>query len=54
MKREEIAAMLLQGFISKYTFNKPEDQDIVCKLSVQLADELLKQLNEIPCVNYEK
>lgn len=51
MKREEIAAMVLQSLIAKYTIKEQEDQRIIAKLSVQLADELLNQLKPEPCAN---
>jgi hypothetical protein len=43
-KREYIAAMAMQGLCSKYTLSTPADQITVTKLSVELSDELLKQL----------
>lgn len=51
MKREEIAVMVLQSLIAKYTIKEQEDQRIIAKLSVQLADELLNQLKPEPCAN---
>lgn len=43
-KREMFAAMAMQGLLSQYKLNAPIDQQIVARLSVELADELLTQL----------
>lgn len=43
-KREYFAAMAIQGLLTKYSLSNPGDQEIVAKLSVELSDELLKQL----------
>ena len=45
-KREYFAGVAMQGLLSQYNLSKPEDQEIVCKMSVQLADELLNQLEK--------
>ena len=42
-KRFKAACAAIQGLTSKYTLNTPEDQEIICKLAFELADELLKQ-----------
>ena len=44
-KREHFAVMALQGLVSKYTMNDPEDQKTICKMAVELSDSLIKQLN---------
>lgn len=45
-KREHFASMFLQGLISKYSLQKPEDQDLVSKVAVELADTFIKTLND--------
>lgn len=45
-KREYFASMFLQGLISKYSLQKPEDQDLVSKVAVELADTFIKALND--------
>lgn len=44
-KREYFAAIILQGLVSKYTMNNPEDQFTISKMSCELADEFIKHLN---------
>lgn len=44
-KREYFAAMILQGLVSKYTMNKPDDQFTISKMACELADEFIKHLN---------
>lgn len=46
--RQELASRNLQGLISKYNLKSPEDQQIVCQLSVELADALITELNKTP------
>lgn len=43
-KREYFAGIAMQGLISKYKLNTPEDQNIIGRLSVEIAEELLKCL----------
>lgn len=44
--RVQFAAMAMQGLISKYSLTKPEDQDIVSQMSIQLSDSLIAELNK--------
>jgi hypothetical protein len=45
-KREYFAAIALQGLLTKYTLNNPEDQQIICKMAAELSNELINSLNE--------
>ena len=45
-KRELFAKDILCGLLSKYSLGKPEDQNIITQLSVELADTLLEKLND--------
>lgn len=45
-KRELFAKDILAGIVSKYTLHNPGDQQTVTQLSIELADELLKQLEK--------
>lgn len=40
--RDYFAAKALNGILAKYNLKSPEDQETVCKLSWELADEMLK------------
>ena len=42
-KRLKIAMAALTGLIAKYNLSAPEDQEIICKMAFQLADEMLKR-----------
>lgn len=42
-KREYFAALAMQGIISNWKLKDPDD---VCRMSVNLADKLIKALNE--------
>lgn len=42
--RERYAGLAMQGLLSKYTLNNPEDQAIVAQLSVEMADSLIESL----------
>lgn len=44
-KREHFASIALQGLLTKYSLNKPEDQQLVCQMAVELADSLIVELN---------
>lgn len=44
-KRFYAACAAMQGLLAKYNLNNPSDQGIICQLSYELADELLKQEN---------
>ena len=44
--RTIIASRVLQALVSKYSLKTPQDQITVCQLSVELADELIKQLDK--------
>lgn len=43
-KREYFTASIIQGLVSKYHLNNASDQTIIAKMAVELADELLLQL----------
>ena len=45
-KREHIATMVLQGLVSKYTLNTPEDQHTISKLAIELADTFINEYNK--------
>jgi hypothetical protein len=45
-KKEYIVISLMQGLVGKYTLERPEDQEILAKLSVELADTLIKVLDK--------
>jgi hypothetical protein len=45
--RKEIATRAMAALLGHYKLNKPDDQDIVCALSVELADTLIEHLNRI-------
>lgn len=47
-KREYFAGIAMNGILSKYTLSTPEDQFLIAKLSVELADEILEHLNPTP------
>lgn len=44
-KVEYFAAMAMQGLLTKYNLSNPEDQKTITKLSVELSNELIIQLN---------
>lgn len=44
--RDYCAMHFMKELISKYNIKTPKDQVTIAKLSVELADELLKQLDE--------
>jgi hypothetical protein len=44
-KVEAIAAQVLSGLASRHIITTPEDQELMCQLSVELAETLLKTLN---------
>lgn len=44
--RQHFAAMVMQGLAAKYNLNKPEDQQIISQMSVELADSLITELNK--------
>ena len=39
------AGLAMQGLLSKYKLNEPADQEIVCKLSVEVAETLVRALS---------
>jgi hypothetical protein len=45
-KHQYIAIAALQGLISKYTMNTPEDQETLSKLSIEIADTFIKEYNK--------
>ena len=45
-KKELFAKEILCSLLSKYSLNNPEDQNTITQLSVELADTLLKKLND--------
>ena len=45
-KREYFIAMAFQGLLTKYNLKTPEDQEIVAKLSIELADTLIREVNK--------
>lgn len=45
-KREYFAAMILQGLVSKYNMNAPQDQATLSQMAVELTDEFIKHLNQ--------
>lgn len=45
-KREYGAFMIMQGLCSKYSLNKPEDQQVLAQMSQELADTLLIHLEK--------
>lgn len=45
-KLEMASLMIAQGLVTKYNLKDPSDQDIIAKLSVQLATEVLKEANK--------
>jgi hypothetical protein len=45
-KKEYIATALMQGLIEKYTLERPEDQEILSKLAVELAETLILELEK--------
>ena len=44
--RTYFAALAMQGLVSKYNLNTPEDQKTISQLSVELAGELINELNK--------
>ena len=40
------AGLAMQGLLSKYKLNEPADQQIICKLSVEMAQTLVSVLKE--------
>jgi NADPH-dependent curcumin reductase CurA len=44
-KVEAIASQILTGLVSKYNTTNPEDQELMCQLSIELAETLLNTLN---------
>jgi len=42
--REHFASMAMQGLLSQHNLKQPTDQQIICQLSVELADTLLDEL----------
>lgn len=44
-KREYFAAMAMQGLISDQTYLRPNKSVEICQRAIEIADELLKQLN---------
>jgi hypothetical protein len=45
-KREYFATMAMQGLLAKYNLKTPEDQEIIAKISIQLADTFISELNK--------
>jgi hypothetical protein len=45
-KHQYIAIAVLQGLVSKYTMNTPEDQQTLAKLSIELADTFIEQYDK--------
>ena len=43
-KREYFAILCMQGLASKYNLKEPNDQEIISKMAVELADSLLTEL----------
>lgn len=43
-KREYAAIQIASGLSAKYVLNKPEDQDVLVKIAIQLADTLFEKL----------
>lgn len=45
-KREYFIAMAFQGLLTKYNLKTPADQEVVAKLSIELTDTLINELNK--------
>lgn len=45
-KLEKASLMIAQGLVSKYNLSRPEDQQTIAQLSVELATEVLKEANK--------
>ena len=45
-KHEYVAVAILQGLVSKYTMNTPEDQETLSKLSIELANTFIDEYNK--------
>jgi hypothetical protein len=45
-KHEYLAILILQGLVSKYTMNNPEDQQTLSKLSIELAYTFIEEYNK--------
>jgi hypothetical protein len=45
-KKEIIALEILNGLLSKYTLNNPEDQETISKIAIELADTFLNELRK--------
>lgn len=45
-KLELAALMIAQGLVTKYNLKEPSDQNIIARLSVELATEVLKEANK--------
>lgn len=45
-KLELASLMIAQGLVTKYNLKEPSDQNIIARLSVELATEVLKEANK--------
>jgi hypothetical protein len=45
-KHQYIAIAVLQGLVSKYTMNTPEDQKTLSKLSMEIADTFIEEYDK--------
>lgn len=45
-KLEYASIKIAAGLVSKYSLNNPADQSIIARLSVELAQEVLKEANK--------
>lgn len=43
-KREYAAIKITAALVAKYSLNGPSDQDVICKMAVELTDTLFKEL----------
>ena len=43
-KKEYFAIQILSGLASKYTLSTPEDQEILAKLSIEMAETFINEL----------
>jgi len=45
-KREQFAIMAMQGLLTKYKLDSPEDQKTIAQMSIDLADTLIQELDK--------
>lgn len=45
-KHQYVAVAILQGLVSKYTMNTPEDQETLAKLSIELANTFIQEYDK--------